>query len=187
MVALTPIKTFNIGGLNMGCINLKYRTKTDKKTKRKIIYKYCKVLRKKINGDECYGRNCANKEYKKIKCTINRKNCAKIIKTKKNPKIAKLERNRKSVFTNDLTKCILCGKPKEELHEIFAGRNRLNSMRYNFVLPLCHNCHSINQNNSQFNEFWHKKAQLYYEQHLGSRNEFISIFGMDYYNKKKKG
>lgn len=176
----------------MNCINLKIKTKKGRR------FLYCNLLKKEITFDNC--KDCANKEYKtkkvknsfymhnncenntskKKKCTINRKNCAKIIKTKKNPEIAKLERNRKSVFTNDLTKCILCGKPKEELHEIFAGRNRLNSMRYNFVLPLCHSCHSINQNNSQFNEFWHKKAQLYYEQYLGSRNEFISIFGRNY-------
>lgn len=162
----------------MQCINLKYKTKKGRR------FLYCVLLKKEITFDNC--KDCANKEYKKVKCTINRKKCAKIIKSKKNPKIAKLERNRKSVFTNDLTKCILCGKSKEELHEVFAGKNRLNSMRYNFVLPLCHKCHSINQNNSQFNEFWHKKAQLYYEQHLGSRNEFISIFGMDYFNKKKK-
>ena len=168
----------------MQCINLKIKTKKNRR------FLYCNLLKKEITFDNC--KDCANKEYKKAKCTINRKNCAKNdfpVKRKtinKNPKIAKLERNRKSVFTNDLTKCILCGKPKEELHEIFAGRNRLNSMKYDFVLPLCHNCHSINQNNSQFNEFWHKKAQLYYERYLGSRNEFISIFGMDYFNKKKK-
>ena len=162
----------------MSCINLKIKTKKGRR------FLYCNLLKKEIIFDNC--KDCANKEYKKVKCTINQKKCAKNdfpVKgkmIKKNPKIAKLERNRKSIFTNDLTKCILCGKPKEELHEIFAGRNRLNSMKYNFVLPLCHNCHSINQNNSQFNEFWHKKAQLYYEQHLGSRNEFISIFGRNY-------
>lgn len=142
----------------MQCKNLKYRTKKSRR------FLYCNLLKKEITFDNC--KNCANKEYKKIYCTTNRKNCVfqekKSPKTyKKNSKITKLERNRKSVFTDDLTKCILCNRPKEELHEIFAGRNRLNSMRYNFVLPLCYNCHSINQNNSQFNEFWHRKAQLY--------------------------
>ena len=176
----------------MSCINLKIKTKKGRR------FLYCDLLKKEITFDNC--KDCANKEYKtkKIKnsfymhnnCennvsknkkrTINRKNCAKIIKIKKNPKIAKLERNRKSVFTNNLTKCILCNNPKEELHEIFPGRNRQNSMKYNFVLPLCHKCHSINQENSQFNEFWHKKAQLYFEQHLGSREEFIDIFKKNY-------
>lgn len=162
----------------MGCKNLTIKSKKGKK------FPYCKLKKEQITFGDC--RHCSNKEYKIQKCTTKPKKCAKIIRTKRNPKIVKLERNRKSVFTEDLTKCILCGKPKEELHEIFAGRNRLNSMKYNFILPLCHNCHYINQNNSQFNEFWHNKAQLYYEQHLGSRNEFINIFGMNYFNKKKK-
>jgi len=148
----------------MKCKNLLLRTKKG------IKYLYCKTKKTQISFNDF--ANCNLKEYK---CTIKPKSLCK-----KNPKIAKLERNRKSVFTNNLTKCILCNNPKEELHEIFSGRNRQNSMKYNFVLPLCHKCHSINQENSQFNEFWHKKAQLYYEQHLGSRNEFITIFGRNY-------
>ncbi len=51
-------------------------------------------------------------------------------------KVLKLERNRKSIFTDDL-----CGSKKDNLHEIFFVKNRLKSMEYGFVIPLCFNCH----------------------------------------------
>lgn len=144
----------------MNCKNLRIRTKKG------VHYKYCTIL-KKVIKDECY--NCMNKEYKiysKIK--------------KRSNKLAKMERKRFSVFTDDLQHCYLCGKPKEELHEIYAGRNRKNSMKYGFVLPLCHECHSLNQDNPFFNNFWHKNGQEYYECNLGSREAFIYIFKKNY-------
>jgi hypothetical protein len=99
---------------------------------------------------------------------------------KKSNKLAKLERSRKSVFTDDLEHCYICGKKKEDLHEIFGGRNRLNSIKYNLILPLCRECHSRNQNNMLFNEFWHKQAQLYFEKEFGSREKFLAIFRKNY-------
>lgn len=94
--------------------------------------------------------------------------------------LAKLERNRYSVFTDDLEHCILCGKKKNDLHEVFGGRNRLNSIRYNLVLPLCRECHSLNQNNSFFNDYWHRQGQEYFECNIGTREEFIAIFRRNY-------
>ena len=124
---------------------------------------FCKLINKEISFSKC--RECNDKQYK----------------TKsKSKKLANLEKNRKSVFTTDLNHCYLCGRKKEELHEIFAGRNRANSMKYDFVLPLCHECHSLNQNNPLFNDFWHRKAQLYWEEHIGSREEFLMIFKRNY-------
>ena len=131
---------------------------------------YCSLLKKEITLSYC--RECVNKEYKNAQ-----KNKNIVHKSKK---IAKLERNRKSVFTNDLEHCYLCGKKKEELHEIFAGRNRLNSMKYDLVLPLCHECHSLNQNNPFFNDYWHKQGQEYFECNIGTREEFIKIFKRNY-------
>ena len=98
----------------------------------------------------------------------------------KSKKLTKLERNRTSVFTNDLEHCYLCGKKKNDLHEIFGGRNRLNSIKYNLVLPLCRECHSLNQNNPFFNDYWHKRGQEYFECNIGSRDEFIKVFRRNY-------
>lgn len=150
---------------------------------------YCKLLDKEITLSECNKINSNNKcrEYKSnnnqtrnsaelLHTTAN--NCRKM-KNKSN-KLAKMERKRKSVFTDDLEHCYLCGKDKEELHEIFAGRNRLNSIKYNLVLPLCHECHSLNQDNPFFNDYWHRIGQEYFECNIGTKDEFIATFRKNY-------
>ena len=67
--------------------------------------------------------------------------------------MSKIERERFSILTSDLTKCYICGMPKQELHEIYFGKNRTNSMIYGCVVPLCyehhrgdcgvHHCHKL--------------------------------------------
>ncbi len=163
-----------------------------KHLKKKKNKPYCNMLKKEVTSNQC--RECIHKEYKiriNKNAQKNKKNvqnskingqfAQKVQKMQsKSKKMAKLERNRFSVFTTDLEHCYLCGRKKEELHEIYAGRNRINSMKYGFVLPLCHECHSQNQNNSLFNEFWHKGGQIYWEFNIGSRNEFLAIFRKNY-------
>lgn len=56
-------------------------------------------------------------------------------------KIKQLEKMRFSILTKDLSRCFLCNKPKEHLHEIYFGKNRVNSMKWGCVIPLCRNCH----------------------------------------------
>ena len=148
---------------------------------------FCTLLNKEISLSECC--NCINKEYKsnnnqiKKKSTFKEKSplTSKLMKRKSN-KLARLERNRQSVFTNNLEHCLLCGKKKDDLHEIFSGCNRKNSIKYNFVIPLCRECHSINQNNYNFNNHWHCKAQKYFEENIGNRDNFIKIFRRNYLN-----
>lgn len=175
--------------MNNYCINLKKRKNKP----------YCKLLNKEINLSLC--KECDNKEYKKStsikKSPIasglsnnsqmrkNSQSLEKISPKKvkmrnKSNKLAKLERNRKSVFTDDLEYCYICGKKKNDLHEVYAGRNRINSIKYGFVLPLCRQCHSLNQNNIVFNEFWHRQGQLYWEKNIDSREEFIKMFRRNY-------
>ena len=62
-------------------------------------------------------------------------------------KITTLEKNRFSILTNDLTHCYICKKPKQHLHEIYYGKNRINSMKYGCVVPLCFRCHNRVHNN----------------------------------------
>ena len=100
---------------------------------------------------------------------------------KKSKKLAKLERQRYSVFYPDLQECCMCGvRYPISKHEIFPGRNRQNSMQYGFVLPLCLRCHQELQNDKSFNDLWQKKAQHYFEEHYGTREDFISIFRRSY-------
>ncbi len=162
---------------------------------------YCYIIRKEISFSTC--QECNNKEYKKSTSDKKnpatsgqqksnnsqmRKNAQSLGKKQQKPakmhnkskKMTKLEKNRKSVFTDNLDICYLCGKKKNDLHEVFGGRNRINSIKYNFILPLCRECHSSNQNNAIFNDYWHRQGQLYWEENIGSREEFIKVFRRNY-------
>lgn len=160
--------------MNNYCVNLK-----KKKNK-----PYCKLLNKEIRFSLC--RECDNKEYKKS--TSDKKSPATSglqsglqSRQQKSNKLASLERNRYSVFSEDTEKCYLCGSTyKLTWHEIYSGKNRQNSMRYGLCLRLCLNCHSKEQEDSQFNDYWHKQGQLYWEKNIGSREEFIKVFRRNY-------
>lgn len=99
----------------------------------------------------------------------------------KTNKLRQLEKNRYSVFYESLSMCCNCGSMSNMTkHEIFEGRNRRNSMKYGFVLPLCVRCHQKLQEDKYFSKNWKTKAQTYFEEHYGSREEFIKIFGRNY-------
>lgn len=98
----------------------------------------------------------------------------------KKSKLTKLENNRFSVFYK-LDHCCYCGDNRQiTLHEIYAGKNRQNSMKYGFVLPLCLRCHQMIQNDATYNNMWYKEAQSYFEKHIGTRDDFIRIFRKNY-------
>lgn len=99
----------------------------------------------------------------------------------KSKKLAKLEKNRFSVFYDDLNTCCECGSTYQiTKHEIYEGRNRVNSMIYGFVLPLCLDCHRSLQEDKDFNDKWKTKAQDYFEEYIGTHDDFLSIFRMNY-------
>lgn len=160
------------------CINLKKRKNKP----------YCKLLDKEITLSRC--RECDNKEYSSKKHQIKKnaqlqdKTLSKKVKMhNKSKKLVKLERNRFSVFTDDLEHCILCGKPREHLHEIIYGKNRINSIKYNFVIPLCAN-HHTGKDGIHFNKnldlYYKRLCQIYFENNIGSREEFTKIFRKNY-------
>lgn len=99
----------------------------------------------------------------------------------KSKKLSKLEKERFSVFYDDLSLCMNCGSTYiMTKHEVFEGRNRINSMKYGFVLPLCMRCHQELQEDISFNDKWKKKGQMYFEEHIGTRDDFLSIFRRNY-------
>ncbi len=173
----------------MKCIYLK------QKLNRKVV---CKLDESKVIPIDCV--NCT---FKKIKCTIYSKNCANNLQIKKSPpltglsrkkpdfikkksnKLAKLERNRESLFTDDMTKCIICGKCPINKHEIFGGRNRQNSIKYKLVIPLCTCEHhdQVNQRGIHFDKNlkkeWHKKGQVMFNKTYPDL-DFEDIFKRNY-------
>lgn len=175
--------------MNNYCIHLKKRKNKP----------YCNKIKKEITLSQC--RECDNKEYriknkeissyKNKKCTSFPKNsantqnknkkCTKTAKKKnKSKKLAKLERDRFSIFTDD-DKCFVCDSTYQlTWHEIYAGRNRRNSMIYGFCLRMCLTCHEEKQEDIKFNDYWHRQAQLYWEENIGTRDEFLSVFRRNY-------
>ena len=137
----------------------------------------CKKSNKIIDIRKCNKTNCEYFEYKEKSNSYQIK--------KKSSKLAKLEKNRYSVFTDDLNHCFYqnkecCGSITK--HECFSGRNRKNSMKYGFVISLCEYHHSTLQKNRTFNQFWHSHCQKYFEKNIGSKEEFINVFGKSYLN-----
>ena len=133
--------------------------------KQKLNHKLeCKLNNKIITLKDC--SNCKYKEYKSNNHQIN-----KVLSNKKNDfggsakmknksnKLAKLERKRTSLFTDDLEHCIICGKFKDHLHEIFFGKNRVNSIKYKLVIPVCFECHNKIHNDVKLQKEWYVKGQ----------------------------
>ena len=93
--------------------------------------------------------------------------------------IRTLEKNRKSILTDDLTRCYICGKPKNHLHEVYFGKNRVNSMKYACVVPLCASCHSKVHSQVQIDLQLKKLTQrAFIEVYKGV--DFLSIFHKNY-------
>lgn len=99
----------------------------------------------------------------------------------KTKKLANLEKNRFSIFTDNLNICMFCGIKATDLNEIFRGRNRQNSMKYGAVIPLCRRCHCKITDNYNLEMKWKIKGQEkimnYYNMNI---EEFINIFGRNY-------
>lgn len=156
--------------------------------KQKFNHKFeCKKSKKEICLKDC--SNCPYKEYKKCTITVKKstykwKNaqkspvyCAKM--KQRSNKLAKLEKNRFSLFTDNMNKCYFCPNKKDHIHEIFCGRNRQNSMKYGLCLPICESCHSKYQNNFLFNKEWHKKGQAIFSKAYPDL-KFEDIFKKNY-------
>lgn len=101
---------------------------------------------------------------------------------KKSSKLARLERNRFSIFTNDLKHCYFDGKEDVDLHEIFGGCRRIVSMQYGLVLPVCRYHHTLIENDEKAKLYWkqiaEKKWLEVYEPF--TKEDFIKIFGKNY-------
>lgn len=148
-------------------MNCKYYRTRAKKYKK---YGYCIKYKKEVS---LFCKKCNTIEYKEIKTIKKRTN-----------KQAKAEKNRKSIFTNDLNHCIICGKKRDNLHEVFFGRNRQLSIKYGLIIPLCLECHREIHRNIELQDVWHKKGQATFEKTYPELS-FVEIFRKNYCTKKR--
>lgn len=94
----------------------------------------------------------------------------------KSKELAKLERNRFSILTEDMKRCYICHRPKESLHEIFRGRNRKKSMKYGLVVPLCRDCHYIIDNEKNESIKLEEKAKKIFIKKYGNEKFLREFF-----------
>lgn len=88
-----------------------------------------------------------------------------------------------SVFTDDMEHCYFTGSPYCHRHHIFYGPYRKKSETYGFIIPLAAGLHefkpgSVHENpNAGLDLHLKQMAQTYYEEHIGTREEFRGEFG----------
>lgn len=91
-----------------------------------------------------------------------------------------------SVFTDDMDHCYFTGSPYVERHHIWEGRQgyKGKSEEYGFVIPLRYDLHPNGARASQAGRALDIKlkqmAQEYYEEHYGTREQFMEEFGKNY-------
>lgn len=97
----------------------------------------------------------------------------------KSSKLAKLERERYSILTDNLERCFICGRTATDIHEIYSGGNRKASMRNGFCCPLCRYCHQIVTLNYGLNLRLKMECQEKFEE-TATREDFMQIIHKNY-------
>lgn len=105
----------------------------------------------------------------------------------------KRKRHRKSIIPgNAKGTCYLCGKHgyTHEHHIFFGEGNRDNSEEYGLKVYLCVECHETGpeavHNCERTRRYLEKIAQREFERQIGSRRQFIKIFGRNCLNDKEE-
>ena len=90
----------------------------------------------------------------------------------------------KSVFTDDMEHCMFTGYAPVERHHIFGAANKERSEKYGFIAPLRPDLHPngvfAGKDAKNVDLALKTKAQTYYEEHYGTREDFIKEFGRSY-------
>lgn len=152
------------------CFDKKFKCKRDNTTI--MLSKCINCHFKDINTIKEYKYTKTNKSVlKRVKMPLN----------KVSKKQVKLEKDRYSIFTNDLTKCIEDKTHQGHIdkHECIYGSNRHNSIKYGLVVPLCRTCHE----DKNIIEKWLFTAQEEFIKRYGY-DEFMKVFKINYIEKR---
>lgn len=93
----------------------------------------------------------------------------------------------KSILTDDLDHCYVTGGNHVHIHHVFPGTGRRKLCeRYGFTVPLSPELHnmsdaSVHANpNTGLDLRLKQECQQYFEEHYGSRMEFVKLFCRSY-------
>lgn len=92
------------------------------------------------------------------------------------------------MLTDDMDRCFITRRSDHiERHHIFGGALRNKSEKYGFVVPLTAEIHpngaffnSQKYDRREVDEVLKMACQMYYEEHIGTREEFLQEFGRNY-------
>ena len=87
-----------------------------------------------------------------------------------------------SLFTEDLSRCYVCGRPYPQIHHIMNGSNKAKSEEYGLILPLCLNHHTgaegVHTKPEKMLACKQMAQKKFEEEH--TREEWIAEFGKSY-------
>lgn len=92
----------------------------------------------------------------------------------------------KSILTDDMDHCMFTGSPIVERHHVFGGSRKKNSEKYGFMAPLFPELHpngvffKATEENKKIDLILKTRCQKWYEENIGTREEFIQEFGKSY-------
>lgn len=92
---------------------------------------------------------------------------------------------KKSLVTDDMEHCYICGSPYVQVHHIFFGvGNRKLADKYKLVIPLCEKHHTGSldsvHRNREMDLAIKRIGQEAFETKKGTRADFMKIFGKSY-------
>lgn len=91
---------------------------------------------------------------------------------------------KKSIVVKDMQHCLICGSPYIHIHHCFYGTsNRKISDKLGLVVPLCQEHHTGNNGvhfDRQLDMLVKTMAQGAFEKQIGSREDFMRLFGRSY-------
>lgn len=89
-----------------------------------------------------------------------------------------------SVLTDDMDHCMFTGTAPVERHHVFGAANKWRSEKYGFIAPLRPDLHPngvfAGVHAKEVDLALKMRSQAYYEEHYGTREEFIKEFGRNY-------
>lgn len=86
-----------------------------------------------------------------------------------------------SVICTNKKICYLCDRHgKTTPHHLLEGPDRAQSNADGLIIHLCFDCHRKAHDDGQTEQELHRFAQRWYEEHIGTRAEFMSKYRKNY-------
>ena len=86
----------------------------------------------------------------------------------------------RSVIQKNWDECFLCHGIPTDVHHCLMGSNRKDADKYKLVIHVCRNCHNKIHAIQELADTLKRLAQKVFEEVIGTREEFIKIFGRSY-------